>query len=124
MQLRPYSVDAGDDVLTRNALELNQKPVYVIESAHNGELPPEKSYCITDKDTTAVISTIKRAEDNDGWIIRAVEAAGKNTSAEFNFVWLGFSQKFTFTPYEIKTIKIADNSGTAVETNLLEYNHV
>jgi hypothetical protein len=37
-----------------------------------------------------------------------------------DFTWLGAGGLFSFGPYEIKTIKIADRDGTITETNLLE----
>jgi alpha-mannosidase len=120
VRLRGYPQGAGNDEITRRALELNQPPVYVIESIHSGELPGERSFCKIKEGTTAIISTIKRAEDNDGWIIRAVEAGGKKTQAEFDFTWLKAGKTFAFGPYEIKTIKIADKDGKITETNLLE----
>ena len=126
IQLRPFAEGAGNDVLSRHALELNQKAIYVIESPHQGQLPIEHSFCrIKDsaqktKSANVLISTIKRSEDNDGWIVRAVEAAGMNASAEIDFAWLGVSINFNFSPYEIKTIKIADRDKSLTETNLLE----
>ena len=122
IQLLPRSAGTGDDVFARASMELNQKAVFVIESSHDGKLPAEQSFCRIKNATTAYISTIKRSEDNDGWIIRAVEAAGKNTSAEIEFTWLGVSGNFSFTPFEIKTIKIADKDKLISETDLLELN--
>jgi len=122
IQLRPGTAGTGNDVFARNALELNQKAIFVIEASHDGSLPPEQSFCgiKNDKSATAHITTIKRSEDGDGWIIRAVEAAGKNTTAEIDFTWLGVSKNFSFTPYEIKTIKISDKDKSVTETNFLE----
>jgi alpha-mannosidase len=112
---------AGQETIARKALELNQPAISVIESAHAGDLPLEKSFCGIKDGTSAVITTIKRGEDGDGWIIRAVETGGKNTSAAVDFAWLGVSGTFSFGPYEIKTIKIADKDKSISETNLLEY---
>ena len=123
VQLRPCPAAVENDVFARNALELNQRAIHVIESAHNGELPPKRSFCRLKESgtkSTVVIGTIKRSEDSDGWIIRAVEAAGKNSGAEIDFTWLGVSRNFSFAPYEIKTIKIADKDKAISETNLLE----
>jgi len=125
IQLRPFTAGAGNDIFTRHALELNQPSLYVIESSHDGELPPKQTYCRIkeegDKKPAVLVSTIKRTEDSDGWIIRAVEAAGKSTNAEMDFAWLGVSRNFSFAPYEIKTIKIADRGKAISETGILEY---
>jgi alpha-mannosidase len=120
VRLRGYPSGAGNDEIARRALELNQRPIYVIESIHGGDLPTERSFCAV-RTGTALISTIKRAEDDDGWIIRAVEAAGHKTQAEFDFAWLDARASFTFGPYEIKTIKITDRDKAITETSLLEF---
>ncbi|MDR0386935.1 MAG: hypothetical protein LBH57_02750, partial [Treponema sp.] len=120
VRLRGYPRGAGNDAAARRALELNQPPVYVIESAHQGKLPKEQSFCEIKEGSTALISAIKRAEDNDGWIVRAVEAGGQKTQANIDFTWLGVEGIFTFGPYEIKTIRIADRDGSITETDLLE----
>jgi alpha-mannosidase len=105
----------------RRALELNQEPLYVIESLHKGILPPEKSYCSVKGPSTVLVTAIKRAEDNDGWIVRAVESAGKAGEADIDFSWTGLKGRFTFGPFEIKTLKISDQGGAISETKLLEW---
>jgi alpha-mannosidase len=120
LQLRPYLRDPGNEGIARHALELNQPAVWVIESPHRGTLPVEQSYCAI-REGSVLISTIKRGEDDDGWIIRAVEAGGKKTQAEIDFTWLGLKGTFLFGPYEIKTIKISDRGKEITETNLLEW---
>ena len=121
IRLLPSDAAAGNELFARNALELNQAPVCVIESFHEGKLPAEQSYCRIREGSSVLISTIKRSEDDDGWIIRAVEAGGKNTTAVIDFIWLGVSGEFSFGPWEIKTIKISDADKSISETNLLEF---
>jgi alpha-mannosidase len=120
VQLRPFIDRVGNDVFARHALELNQRAFYVIESTHSGTMSQEQSYCKIRNKSSVLIYTIKRAEDNDGWIIRAVEEGGNNSNAEIDFCWLGVSANFSFSPYEIKTIKIADKDKQISETNILE----
>ncbi|MDR0585675.1 MAG: hypothetical protein LBG26_00380 [Treponema sp.] len=105
---------------TRRALELNQAPLYVVESIHKGVLPREKSYCRVEGGSTVIVTAIKRAEDKDGWIVRAVESAGKAGEAGIDFSWIGCSGRFSFGPFEIKTLKISDE-GAMSETKLLEW---
>jgi alpha-mannosidase len=121
VRLQAYPRGAGNDEIARRALELNQPPVYVIESAHGGEFPAERSFCAVGEGSTVIISTIKRSEDHDGWIVRAFEAGGGESRAELDFTWLGLKASFPFKPYEIKTIKIADGDGKITETGLLEF---
>ena len=119
VQLRPSEAAEGYDSFTRYALEYNQPSVNVIESVHEGSFPLEKSFCSVKEGTSVLISTIKRAEDDKGWIVRAVEAAGKKASASFDFTWLGISGDFNFSPFEIKTIRIGDDKALS-EVNLTE----
>jgi alpha-mannosidase len=119
IQLRPLTAQSGQ--IARHALELNQPAIYVIESAHSGDLPPERSFCQIREDTSAIITTIKRSEDNDGWIVRAVETGGKKTQASIDLTWLGLKCNFSFSPYEIKTLKINDKDNSISETSLLEF---
>jgi alpha-mannosidase len=121
IRLKAYPLGAGNDEIARRALELNQPPVYVIESSHLGEFPAARSFCAVREGSSALISTIKRSEDRDGWIIRALEAGGRETRAEIDFTWLGVKGSFLFSPYEIKTIKIADRNKKITETGLLEF---
>ncbi|GHU18109.1 hypothetical protein FACS1894163_09770 [Spirochaetia bacterium] len=119
-QLRPWAEKTGYGEHTRHALELNQPPEYVIESNHDGKLPPEQSYCRVSQDSSVIISTIKRAENDEGWVVRAVEAGGQKESANIDFTWLKLSKDFQFGPFEIKTIYISDKDKSIRETNLLE----
>jgi alpha-mannosidase len=93
----------------------------VIESSHGGEFPAEQSFCAVKEGSPVIISTIKRSEDKDGWIVRAVEAGGKEGRADIDFTWLGLKASFPFKPYEIKTLKIADRDRKITETGLLEF---
>ncbi|MDR1420131.1 MAG: hypothetical protein LBI86_07145 [Treponema sp.] len=109
----------------RRALELNQGPLYVVESFHPGVLPLEKSCCETKGNSTVILTVIKRAEDGDGWILRAVESAGKAAEADIDCSWLGSGGRFSFRPFEIKTLKIRDagkdgRTPSITETDLLE----
>ncbi|MDR0450224.1 MAG: hypothetical protein LBH26_03065, partial [Treponema sp.] len=121
IRLKAYPRGAGNDEIARRALELNQPPVYVIESSHGGEFPAEQGFCAVGEGSSALISTIKRSEDNDAWIVRALEAGGKETRAEIDFTWLGLKASFPFRPYEIKTIRIDDRDRKITETDLLEF---
>ncbi|MDR1948845.1 MAG: hypothetical protein LBQ38_05610, partial [Spirochaetaceae bacterium] len=121
IQLRPCGEKTTKSELTRYALELNQPPEYVAESVHPGELPREQRFCRINRDSTVIIPVIKRSEEDDGWIIRAFEAAGQAAEADIDFCRIGVRKRFSFTAFEIKTIKITDADGAVSETNLLEW---
>jgi alpha-mannosidase len=119
IRLQPYGEKTANSALARHALELNQPPVYMVESIHPGDLPREQSFCRIDQDSPVLISVVKRSEDADGWIIRAFESTGRPAEADIEF--LGIKKRFSFKAFEIKTIKIADADKSVSETNLLEW---
>ncbi|MDR1106927.1 MAG: hypothetical protein LBL44_11275 [Treponema sp.] len=120
-----YSEKPPASEYARRALELNQGPLYVVESFHPGSLPPEKSYCEIKGNSTVLVTAIKSAEDGDGCILRAVESAGKAAEADIECPWLGLQGRFSFRPFEIKTLKIPGSGGggtpSVTETSLLEW---
>jgi alpha-mannosidase len=121
LQLLPYGEKTAMSEFSRHALELNQMPMYTVEFVHSGDLPGEQSFCRINRDSPALISVIKRSEDDDGWIIRAFESSGQPAAADIDFFSLGITKHFSFKAFEIKTIKISDADKSVSETNLLEW---
>jgi alpha-mannosidase len=85
----------------RKALEANEEMQAVLNPNiyKNASLPAELSFFSTDKDNL-LISTVKRAEDDNGFAIRVYDLAGKDTDAKIT----------TFKPIQ-----------NAWHTDLLEY---
>ncbi|MCC7450495.1 MAG: alpha-mannosidase, partial [Anaerolineae bacterium] len=102
----------------QRATELNQRPIAVIGTYHNGPLPQTDSYLNVDQDNI-VISAIKKAEDNDDLIVRCYETTKTATHAT---IWLlDRMVEAAFGPCEIKTFRVAkDTTQPIIETNLLE----
>ena len=65
------------------------------------------------------MSAAKNAEDGDGIILRFVETAGKDTEADIDVKFLNFKAKIDFKAFEIKTLKLKNNS--CAEVNLIEF---
>jgi alpha-mannosidase len=65
-----------------------------------------------------VLSAFKKAEDGDGYILRAYECAGKAVSCEMDCKQLGV-YTVEFTPYEAKTLRI--QNGKIKEVLFTEY---
>jgi alpha-mannosidase len=104
----------------KRMLELNQRPVAIIETYHEGPLPQQDSYLSVDQDNI-IISAVKKAEDNDDLIIRCYESTKTATKAVLTFPKWNRTVEASFGPCEIKTLRIPVNAGQpAVETNLLE----
>lgn len=88
-------------------LELNEKPFMITETFHSGKLPQIFSGCTIDKDNI-IISAIKRSENDDGYIIRCYECAGRDTQCRICISQFNLDQVFSFGHNEIKTIMISD----------------
>lgn len=103
----------------RLARTLNQKPISLFETYHNGSLPMKGSF-FENVRKNVCFTVFKEAEDGSGdLILRAYETAGKDTRDCFEIPSLSMKQEITFTPFEIKTIRIKRN-GAVTETNMLE----
>ena len=106
----------------QRALELNQRPVTLIETYHpGGTLPQCASFLVSDQDNV-VVTAVKRAEDNDDLIVRCYETAKVQTDATLRLPsWQRVIQA-TFRPCEIKTFRVPrDAALPVIETNLLEW---
>ena len=104
--------DAEPDyaALERRAAELNCPPVSICENNHRGTLPAEASFGSVDAGDVD-ITALKRAEDGNGWIVRAYETAGHETDAVIRLPVLGKELPLHFGKFEVKTIFIPDGNG-------------
>ncbi|MCZ1638556.1 glycosyl hydrolase-related protein, partial [Enterococcus faecium] len=114
--LYPHRGDFIEGKTIQEAWEINEKPLVLNGSI--GTLPQ----ITTTQDATIVIDTIKKAEDGNGWIIRAHEYAGTDQTVDLTIEGLTWWREtdllernigevkdkqpsLTFAPYEIKTIR-------------------
>ena len=105
----------------RRAAELNQRPIALIETYHDGFLPQSDSYLVVDQDNI-IVSVIKQAEDSDAMVIRCYEASKTATRATIRLPKWNRVIEATFGPCAIKTFLIPRNEALpVVETNLLEW---
>jgi len=106
--------------VVRLAAELNQPPFAMLESYHDGPLGPEAAY-VSDGAADVVVTVLKRAEDDDGFVLRAFESSGRAARATIELSLLGRTIEAGFRPGEIKTFRIPDDATQPVaETDLLE----
>ncbi|MGE5672322.1 MAG: glycoside hydrolase family 38 C-terminal domain-containing protein, partial [Mycobacterium leprae] len=102
----------------RAAAELNQRPIPLIETYHNGPLPQKDSFVGVDV-TNVVVSVVKKAEDSDDLVIRAYETDKIATRATIRV--FGRNIEAQFGPCEIKTFVVPVDAAAPVrEVNLLE----
>ena len=104
----------------RLAAELNQPAYVLLESFHDGPLPPERSFA-DDGRGSAVVTVVKQAENSDDVVVRGYETAGREAEASIELPLLGRSLRVVFGANEIKTVFVPRNPAQPVrETNLLE----
>jgi alpha-mannosidase len=89
--------------LDRLADELETPTEYVMDSAHEGTEPWERSFLSVTPPSVAVLA-IKRSESGEGIIIRLQERTGKATEAAIEIPSLGIDHKFQLNSWEIKTV--------------------
>jgi alpha-mannosidase len=112
VRLVPHAGDWRAANVPRLALELNQPPFALIETYHDGPLPQRNSFA-SDGGGDVVVTVVKRAEDSDAWVVRAVETGGREAEARIEV--LGSTITARFGPNEIKTF------AGEKETDLLEW---
>lgn len=119
-RLLPHSGNREDAETVQRTLELNQPPVAIIDTYHQGELPQSDSYLTVDQDNI-IVSVVKKAEDSSDMIIRCYETNRVQTTARIELTRWDRVIETEFPPCEIKTFLIPQNSQKpVVETNLLE----
>lgn len=119
--LLPHTGSWQSSRVVQCAAELNQKPIAIVETYHNGVLPQKQSFISVDADNV-IVSAFKQAEDGDGIIVRCYEAHKKKTKARIELPKWNRVIEAEFGPCEIKTFKIPHDASLPVqETNLLEW---
>ena len=139
---RPYQVPADDDhawqdqgrqertfwlvggkgeypqmALDRWAGGLQTPAQYVMDSAHSGSLPWEKSFFEVSPNTVEVLA-IKRAEASpQDRIIRLQERTGQNTEATIRSASLAIDRQVPLRPWEMKTLRIRVKQGGKAEVS-------
>ncbi len=117
--LYPHDGSWEEADTVRRAKILNEKPIALFETYHKGKLPQKGSF-LQVSENNIFVEVVKEAEDGSGDIIlRAYEAAGRNTSAQCKIPSLGREFILSFTPFEIKTIRLSEGKEAACN-NMLE----
>lgn len=116
----PHIGDWSASPVVKRSNELNEKPVWVMETYHKGELP--RSFEGIKIAVDNVIATVlKKAEDKNGYILRCYETCGKEAVTEIEIPFLNKKWSAKFGKCEIKTFYIPEASEELViENNLIE----
>ncbi len=81
--LYPHAGSPQDGGTVQRGFEFNTPVVSILTDQHAGDLPFSFSFIKTDN-TNAVISTLKKSEDDDDLVIRLYEASGRTGQTKIN----------------------------------------
>jgi alpha-mannosidase len=119
--LMPHEDSWEEAGTVKHAAELNQRPITLLETYHEGTLPQKDSYVSIDKENI-IISAMKQAEDNDDVIIRCYETNKEATDVTISLPKWNRVIQAQFGACEIKTFRVPkDLDLPIVETDLLEW---
>jgi len=97
----------------------NEKPMAQWFSPSGCGIRPKPFALLSNRNVQ--ITTIKQAENGEGWIIRLFEPTGRHQKTRLRILaGKPIRKTVTLQPFEIKTLKIDTALGTVVETNLME----
>ena len=109
--------------LDRLADEMQTPGEYVIDSAHEGTEPRERSFFRLAPGTVTLLA-LKRAESGQGFVVRVQERAGKATEFTLESAALGLGHRAQIRPWEVKTLLVegaaSGRRAQVREVNLLE----
>lgn len=88
--------------------ELNTPLMAAFEGNHPGKLPNEWSLMSIDV-PNVLLSAVKRAEDDDGTVVRVYEAYGQSCRARFTLAGR-CSWECELGPFEVKSFHVSDNA--------------
>ncbi|HIZ20818.1 MAG TPA: alpha-mannosidase [Firmicutes bacterium] len=117
--LMPYSQNNPAPVAQAAAL-LNRMPEGLIETHHDGALPPTYAGASVSAGNV-LLSAIKEAEDGDGTILRLVETAGKAAGCTVSIPALGAEFTVAMGPQQVRTFRLPQDGGAPQECLLTEY---
>lgn len=119
--LLPHVGGWEDAETVRRAAELNARPVAIVETYHDGDLPQTDSFVAVDK-ANIIVSAVKKAEDGDDLIVRAYETNGVATTATISLPKFGRTITADFPKCGIKSFRVPmDPNAPVTECNLIEW---
>lgn len=119
--LIPHEGGWKDSEIIRRAMEINQRPITVMETFHEGKQPKTQSF-VQVENKEIILSAMKEAEDKDGVIVRAYETMKQHVNAVIKLPFMERIITADFNPCEIKTFKVPyDKKAKVTEVNMLEF---
>ena len=121
LALVPHSGNWRRSSVIEIGRQLNRPVNTLAETFHDGPLPLQIGFIRTSSGKGVYVEALKRSEEGDGWVLRAVEWFGRKRKAHFQLPANKRTWSADFRGGEIKTFLIPDNRRSAVrEVNLLE----
>lgn len=119
--LYPHRGSWEDAKTVQRGIQLNQPPIALFETYHKGDLPSTGSF-VSVSEENIIVSAIKLAEDGSGDIIlRLYETVKRHTMARLSIPALNREIDLTFTPCEIKTLRLPkDETKEIIENSAIE----
>ena len=91
-------------------------PVQITNSISNGHLPESLSFCQIDK-PNVILLTMKKAEDDEGIIIRLNETEGRETEVNLILPHLNIDQVYETNLVEVNE-RLMDVQGQTIKINI------
>ncbi|MFA5293013.1 MAG: glycoside hydrolase family 38 C-terminal domain-containing protein [Phycisphaerae bacterium] len=111
------AVDNRLEKIENEALAKNENP-FALSFFPDGSGKKPKPFAVMNK-TVIEISAVKKAENNNGWIIRLFNSSPKKQAARLKLPVLDIKTRLDFGPFEIKTLRV-NSKGKIFEVNLME----
>ena len=102
----------------REALARNEKPMALSFYPSGEGAPPPPGIALADN--TTLLTTCKRAEEGDGYILRLFEPTGEPRNTTLIVPALNMEKSVALRPFEIKSLLLDPTRRTLCEVDLLE----
>jgi alpha-mannosidase len=118
LMLFPHQGTWKENNIPAIAEEFMAPPLAIYQGIHGGTMPKSGSF-LSAEPGNILITAVKLSEFGKDLILRCVESSGNTCEASVDMKFAGKKWKGEFRPFEIKTLRVAQN-GDAREVNLLE----
>jgi alpha-mannosidase len=124
VRIHPHSGDWQAAGLVARAVEHLRRPIVVADTYHSGDLPAKGALLRVEPPGAAVVRALKRAENDEGIVVRLVEATGAHVAVALSGRLLGRAVAAELAPYEVQTVLVPDDaSAPARVVDIAELEH-
>lgn len=119
-QLRPHAGEWKKAEAVKEALKIQEPAVLLLQSCHCGRLSQRYEGFVCGCDHI-VMSSLKRAEEREGYIVRLYETEGIPVKADIKIPLLKVEKTIEFGGFDIVTLYIDDRTLEIKKVNFLEW---